>query len=371
MLQLQSFLFEEEWKNGPHNSETTEATKLQFKKQIEELNAIKCEQCGHKGALEPYPPLPKAKENNEDFIMLKSPKQLLLEELVCFNTKSTLKESTLGIGISLKKSVTTTEIKYVNPTMDLISMRAFTKLKVRYSLDAAKFTHWLPLYFGENEEYKIETEHFDHDLDEHVKETKEVNVLERFEKHFFNSIAFIANGNKDKPITPENVLAIFPRLIMTHIADLTKENRHVSIIAIRRLFNFMRLFHMLVKKFPKAAEIMDQKLKDFIEDPEKRLKDPEICPNLGDLLVFSLMSQKYTFEDIKLAYTEEQLDRQVFWMLQHVPELDFQNKKIKNKGKVKENKRMEVCFETGKVGAQITSFFHHMNNVLQSSAQSN
>jgi hypothetical protein len=42
-----------------------------------------------------------------------------------------LKETTLGVGISLKKSLTTGEIKYVNPTMDLLSMRAFTKLKIR------------------------------------------------------------------------------------------------------------------------------------------------------------------------------------------------------------------------------------------------
>ena len=214
----------------------------------------------------------------------------MLEELVCFYTKSTLKECTLGVGISLKKSVTTTEVKYVNPTMDLISMRAFTKLKVRTSLDATKFTHWLPLYFGEDDEFTIETEHFDHDLDEHVKESKQVNMKERFEKHFFNSVAFIANGNKNKPITAENVLAIFPRLIMTHIVDLTKENRFVSIIAIRRAFNFMRLFYMLLEKFPKAAEMMDEKLKNFIEDPEKRVKDPDACPNLGDIQVFSLMS---------------------------------------------------------------------------------
>jgi hypothetical protein len=71
-------------------------------------------------------------------------------------------------------------------------------------------------------------------------------MKERFEKLFFNSISFIANGNKNKPITPENVLAIFPRLIMTHIVDLTKENVYISIMAIRRVFNFMRLFSILL-----------------------------------------------------------------------------------------------------------------------------
>lgn len=36
--------------------------------------------------------------------MVKTSKQLLGEELVCYMTKAVVKEGTLGIGISLKKS---------------------------------------------------------------------------------------------------------------------------------------------------------------------------------------------------------------------------------------------------------------------------
>ena len=44
----------------------------------------------------------------------------------------------------------------ITPTLDLLSMRAFIKHKVRYSLSNEKFTHWLPLFFGEKDviEYK-------------------------------------------------------------------------------------------------------------------------------------------------------------------------------------------------------------------------
>lgn len=44
---------------------------------------------------------------------------------------------------------------YVNPICDLISMRAYTKLGVRRGLQKERFTHWLPLYFGENEVFDI------------------------------------------------------------------------------------------------------------------------------------------------------------------------------------------------------------------------
>ena len=40
------------------------------------------------------------------------------------------------------------------------------------------------------------------------------------------------------------------KLIMTHIVDLTKENRHISIVALRRLINFIRLFLYLIEKDP-------------------------------------------------------------------------------------------------------------------------
>jgi hypothetical protein len=49
-------------------------------------------------------------------------------------TKATVKEGTLGIGISLKKEPRTGKFMYVNPICDLISMRAFTKLDVRCGL---------------------------------------------------------------------------------------------------------------------------------------------------------------------------------------------------------------------------------------------
>lgn len=95
--------------------------------------------------------------------MKKTSKDLLLEELLCYHTKTPLREATLGVGISLKKSIQTNEFKYVNPTMDLINMRAFTKLKVRTALEKETYTHWLPLYFGENEQVSMEEKHWNNE----------------------------------------------------------------------------------------------------------------------------------------------------------------------------------------------------------------
>ena len=81
--------------------------------------------------------------------------------------------------------------------------------------------------------------------------TKIVDTHERFERHFKKSFAFISNGNANKGYNHENVYEIMPKLVMTHIVDMMKENRHVSMIAIRRLFNFMRIFLYLSDQDPK------------------------------------------------------------------------------------------------------------------------
>ena len=83
--------------------------------------------------------------------MVKTAEDLLGEELTCFHTKHRLKDATLGIGVTISRLPRTGEIRMITPTLDLLSMRAFVKHKVRHSLSNDKFTHWLPLYFGEKE----------------------------------------------------------------------------------------------------------------------------------------------------------------------------------------------------------------------------
>ena len=94
-----------------------------------------------------------------------------------------LKEGSLGIGISIRKNPRTGLISYVNPTMDLMNMRSFTKMKVRKALHGEQFTHWLPLYFGENESFKIHQDNYDHELEDMVTTTRDINTFERFQQH--------------------------------------------------------------------------------------------------------------------------------------------------------------------------------------------
>jgi hypothetical protein len=52
-------------------------------------------------------------------------------------------------------------------------------------------------------------------------------------------------------------------------------------------------------------------------------------------------------------------------MLKEIPELDFENKKLQNKGKVDEKERIKVCFECGKTGFMLNMFFKHLNDSIE------
>lgn len=62
--------------------------------------------------------------------------------------------------MSLSRLPRTGELRSVKPSLDLLSMRAFTKQKVRHGMEGETFTHWLPLYFGENEVWEKKSQFY-------------------------------------------------------------------------------------------------------------------------------------------------------------------------------------------------------------------
>lgn len=58
------------------------------------------------------------------------------------------------------------------------------------------------------------------------------------------------------------------------------------------------------------------------------------------------------------------MDRQAFWILKEIPELDHEDPKNVDKEIILEEARNEVCFKTGLVGFHITLFFHQFNKLI-------
>ncbi len=71
------------------------------------------------------------------------------------------------------------------------------------------------------------------------------------------------------------------------------------------------------------------------------------------------------------AYLCEQLDRQAFWILLQIPELDHTDEKYKGKEVVLEEARNEVCFKTGLTGFHMTMIFNTLCETLEKNFNKN
>lgn len=158
------------------------------------------------------------------------------------------------------------------------------------------------------------------------------------------------------------ILEVIPKMLVTHLVDLCDLTRTVSTVAIRRLVNMIRLFRLLLKLYPEVAKTIDEQLEKFIKNPELRVKDH--FSSLGDLLIFSIISEKFTFKDLVDGYLEEQLDRQAFWIIRSIPELDHTDPKFKGKQVIMETQRNETCFKTGLTGFHMTCTINVLHNAI-------
>jgi hypothetical protein len=58
------------------------------------------------------------------------------------------------------------------------------------------------------------------------------------------------------------------------------------------------------------------------------------------------------------------MDRQAFWILKEIPELDHEDPKYKDKDIIMEEAKNEVCFKTGITGFHLTLFFSEFNKMI-------
>lgn len=110
---------------------------------------------------------------------------------------------------------------------------------------------------------------------------------------------------------------------------------------------------LFAKEYPSIIDDLDKEIETFLENKENRVKKK--VSNIGLILVYTLFSEKYSFEDVIQAYFEEQLDRQVFWILIKIPELDDS----KNYGNVVlDDNRVEITFMSQIISYLLVIFFH-------------
>ena len=317
LIQLQSFFFE---------VTNTSLYTDRIAREVIEMNEFRCTQCQHRGSTNPYPPFI-ANENDKDaFKMTKEAYDISKkEELCCYLRRVPFNETPLGLGISISKIPRTGEIKQVIPRFNFISLKAYTKERIRVDVDGNSFTHWFPLYFGVNEDKFL------------ISCTK--------------AISMIAKDNT-KSFSPELILKVFPKFFNYVALNIISEKVHNSSLAISILIYLYRILLLLIKHYPSVKDELNANIEKFVKDESSRVK--EHTPSLGDLLVMLACSDKHKIEDVLPAYIAEQMDRQIFWIIQEIPKFE----ELVNSTEIDEI-RAKICFKTGIVGEQLLLFYYY------------
>jgi len=131
--------------------------------------------------------------------------------------------------LNISKIPRTGAIKQANLTLDYISIKAFIKEGIRWSVDNEKFTHWLPLYFG--------------------KEDSRDRAL-----HLGRKALSMIMANSTKRFKEEFILEIFPKILITTIFVLMDEQRHASIRVLRMMTHIHALFLLFMETYPKLYD---------------------------------------------------------------------------------------------------------------------
>ena len=127
----------------------------------------------------------------------------------------------------------------------------------------------------------------------------------------------IAKGNT-KEFKTDLILKVMPKFFNYICLNIMSKKIHNSSRAIEILIYVYRVLIMLRQTFPEFKTKVNKNLEDFIKNPQQRIKDK--TPSLGDLLVMLSVSD-HKIEDLLPAYISEQMDRQIFWILQELQNL--------------------------------------------------
>lgn len=143
------------------------------------------------------------------------------------------------------------------------------------------------------------------------------------------------------------------KAMFTVILRMVDQKQNPCVDVVRQIVYFHSLMLLFAKEYPSIIDDLDKEIETFLENKENRVKKK--VSNIGLILVYTLFSEKYSFEDVIQAYFEEQLDRQVFWILIKIPELDDS----KNYGNVVlDDNRVEITFMSQIISYLLVIFFH-------------
>ncbi|KAL8890012.1 MAG: hypothetical protein Q9215_002795 [Flavoplaca cf. flavocitrina] len=224
-----------------------------------------------------------------------------VRELRCFCLKEHFQDSKLGVGVHVGRQG---KEKNLSSEFDLLSARAFEQHAIRRSIHGLEFEYWLPL--------PLSRRHFRAVKDEALQSLNTLAFAGRFTdsshfsilSHFLNDIV-VSFSEEAERSNPSSTLS------------------HASEKAVESYFAIYHLLLCLAASDPYMIRKANNKIFSFLSGKTSKTS----CPNLGHLLVATLISDHHLSESLSVALIKEAVLRNVVWMLDakgaNMPELSY------------------------------------------------
>ncbi|EFC46452.1 hypothetical protein NAEGRDRAFT_65426 [Naegleria gruberi] len=252
-------------------------------------------------------------------------------ELICFHSKVTFKEDTLGIGLNVEVKPNG-YVDNISSPMDLVSRNAFYNDNAVKSAWGIETKFWIPIF--------INKKHADFEL-------------------FKSSVKAIYNAHpsitKEKSKTysdlfnsPEVYIDLICKIMNSMIVDLMKGEVHASIKYLQGYLYFHRWLLYILEIFPFTTNAIERKVKNFVN--REHLRNKYNCPNLGEFLILLsvLGPANLNWDSVKYAIVEETCTRNVLWAVKMFPELANLS--------IEQPKRIEKTWKANMVSCKLLMF---------------
>jgi len=117
--------------------------------------------------------------------------------------------------------------------------------------------------------------------------------------------------------SPVMAFQIIPRLMNSMVVSVMSGNIHASLKALEGYCMFHLILIEFVGRYPELQVAVNNKVRQFISDDSFRHKTS--TPNLGEFLPLIAVSSEFTWDDIAIPYLEENLTRNVLWVIKKHP----------------------------------------------------
>ncbi|QKF94725.1 ubiquitin-conjugating enzyme E2 [Fadolivirus algeromassiliense] len=287
---MMSFSYNKE--NKSWHSEMLSTRKEDIERTINEAMKFKCKITGHDGS-DSTKWFPQVLLSQDDLVEkmkslgIDSKEQkydLMKDFYICYVTKTSAREgAVLGYGVHVENQ----RNGALSSPCEYLSLDAFNS-GTRNGSTNKPFEYWLPILIDSA-------------------------MWPKTKPLFMKSIGEIGTGinyKKDPASTIVKVCSSIMNQLVVEVMN-NKNNLTANDKFVNGYFALYRLMKQYAKDDPKIIQYVNHELQQFITNPNKRSKKD--VPNLGELLIYLTISDKFIWNDVSKQFQEECDARNFFW----------------------------------------------------------